>query len=154
MGERFGVRNAGCRAVIEGTGDHLGERLGRPSVKRGGKRPVAEAGCIGTGEETGVTRCFKNATADEGKKDRQTQWSRFCQWRPDLVLRPRYMTNGVIVALGRVGRNVAAGMSGGLLYIYEERMGGREGRNLSMLHAMWTLDQQPPICFQFQWVDY
>ncbi|CAK9093466.1 unnamed protein product [Durusdinium trenchii] len=127
VGERFGVRNAGCRAVIEGAGDHLGERLGRPSVKRGGKRPVAEAGCIGTGEETGVTRCFKNATADEGKKDRQTQWSRFCQWRPDLVLRPRYMTNGVIVALGRVGRNVAAGMSGGLLYIYEERMGGREG---------------------------
>ncbi|CAK9051218.1 Ferredoxin-dependent glutamate synthase (Fd-GOGAT) [Durusdinium trenchii] len=135
VGERFGVRNAGCRAVIEGAGDHLGERLGRPSVKRGGKRPVAEAGCIGTGEETGVTRCFKNATADEGKKDRQTQWSRFCQWRPDLVLRPRYMTNGVIVALGRVGRNVAAGMSGGLLYIYEERMGGREGRNLSMLHG-------------------
>ncbi|CAK9093820.1 unnamed protein product [Durusdinium trenchii] len=59
VGERFGVRNAGCRAVIEGAGDHLGE----------------------------------------------------------------YMTNGVIVALGRVGRNVAAGMSGGLLYIYEgERM--------------------------------
>ena len=33
----------------------------------------------------------------------------------------RYMTNGVIVALGRVGRNIAAGMSGGLLYIYESQ---------------------------------
>ncbi|CAJ1415503.1 unnamed protein product [Effrenium voratum] len=55
VGERFGVRNAGCRAVVEGAGDHLAE----------------------------------------------------------------YMTNGVIVALGRIGRNVGAGMSGGLLYIYE-----------------------------------
>mmetsp|Transcript_30634 Transcript_30634/g.55548 ORF Transcript_30634/g.55548 Transcript_30634/m.55548 type:complete len:1706 (-) Transcript_30634:57-5174(-) len=55
VGERFGVRNAGCNAVIEGSGDHLGE----------------------------------------------------------------YMTNGVIIALGRVGRNIAAGMSGGLLYMYD-----------------------------------
>ena len=28
MGERFGVRNAGCSAVVEGAGDHLGEPLG------------------------------------------------------------------------------------------------------------------------------
>eukprot|EP00931_Biecheleriopsis_adriatica_P081171 TRINITY_DN5450_c0_g1_i4.p1 TRINITY_DN5450_c0_g1~~TRINITY_DN5450_c0_g1_i4.p1 ORF type:complete len:1716 (+),score=439.82 TRINITY_DN5450_c0_g1_i4:585-5150(+) len=55
VGERFGVRNAGCHAVIEGSGDHLGE----------------------------------------------------------------YMTNGVIVALGKVGRNIAAGLSGGLLYLYD-----------------------------------
>jgi len=54
-GERFGVRNGGCRTVVEGTGDHLGE----------------------------------------------------------------YMTNGVVVALGRVGRNVGAGMSGGLIYVYD-----------------------------------
>jgi len=55
VGERFGVRNGGCRAVVEGAGDHLGE----------------------------------------------------------------YMTNGVIVSLGRIGRNVGAGMSGGLLYVYD-----------------------------------
>jgi len=55
VGERFGVRNAGCQAVIEGSGDHLGE----------------------------------------------------------------YMTNGVIVAIGSIGRNVGAGMSGGLLYVYD-----------------------------------
>mmetsp|Transcript_82332 Transcript_82332/g.265468 ORF Transcript_82332/g.265468 Transcript_82332/m.265468 type:complete len:308 (-) Transcript_82332:64-987(-) len=54
-GERFGVRNAGCQAVIEGSGDHLGE----------------------------------------------------------------YMTNGVIVALSKIGRNVGAGMSGGLIYVYD-----------------------------------
>jgi len=55
VGERFGVRNAGCQAVVEGSGDHLGE----------------------------------------------------------------YMTNGVMVSLGRIGRNVGAGMSGGLLYVYD-----------------------------------
>merc|ERR1719191_1243996 len=55
VGERFGVRNAGCEAVVEGSGDHLGE----------------------------------------------------------------YMTGGVIVALGRTGRNIGAGMSGGLIYLYD-----------------------------------
>jgi len=63
VGERFGVRNGGCQAVVEGAGDHLGE----------------------------------------------------------------YMTNGVIVSLGRVGRNVGAGMSGGLLYVYDT-----EGEGLRM----------------------
>merc|ERR1719401_2316304 len=55
VGERFGVRNAGVQAVIEGAGDHLGE----------------------------------------------------------------YMTGGVIVALGTTGRNIGAGMSGGLIYLYD-----------------------------------
>jgi len=57
VGERFGVRNAGTKAVIEGSGDHLGE----------------------------------------------------------------YMTGGVIVALGKTGRNIGAGMSGGLIYLYDPR---------------------------------
>jgi len=30
-----------------------------------------------------------------------------------------YMTGGVIVVLGRVGRNLAAGMSGGTLYLHD-----------------------------------
>ena len=30
-----------------------------------------------------------------------------------------YMTGGVVVILGRVGRNLAAGMSGGTLYLYD-----------------------------------
>ncbi|MGD9850304.1 MAG: glutamate synthase large subunit [Nitrospirales bacterium] len=55
-GERFGVRNSGARAVIEGTGDH---------------------GC-------------------------------------------EYMTGGVIVVLGKTGRNFAAGMSGGEAYVLNE----------------------------------
>lgn len=55
-GERFGVRNSGAKAVIEGTGDHCCE----------------------------------------------------------------YMTGGVIVVLGSTGRNVGAGMTGGIAYFLDE----------------------------------
>jgi glutamate synthase (ferredoxin) len=54
-GERFGVRNSGARAVVEGVGDH---------------------GC-------------------------------------------EYMTGGVVCVLGPVGRNFAAGMSGGLAFVHD-----------------------------------
>ena len=53
-GERFGVRNSGAIAVIEGTGDHCAE----------------------------------------------------------------YMTGGKLIVLGKVGRNFAAGMSGGMAYVF------------------------------------
>lgn len=56
VGERFAVRNSGCRAVVEGAGDH---------------------GC-------------------------------------------EYMTGGVVVILGKTGINFAAGMSGGIAYIFDE----------------------------------
>ncbi len=55
-GERFGVRNSGVRAVVEGVGDH---------------------GC-------------------------------------------EYMTGGRIIILGGTGRNFAAGMSGGIAYVFDE----------------------------------
>jgi glutamate synthase domain-containing protein 2/glutamate synthase domain-containing protein 1/glutamate synthase domain-containing protein 3 len=55
-GERFGVRNSGVHAVVEGVGDH---------------------GC-------------------------------------------EYMTGGVVVVLGRVGRNFGAGMSGGIAFVLDE----------------------------------
>ncbi len=55
-GERFGVRNSGATAVVEGVGDH---------------------GC-------------------------------------------EYMTNGLVVVLGSCGRNFAAGMSGGIAYVFDE----------------------------------
>ncbi|HSG35315.1 MAG TPA: glutamate synthase subunit alpha, partial [Sphingomonadaceae bacterium] len=54
-GERFGVRNSGAIAVVEGTGDH---------------------GC-------------------------------------------EYMTGGIVCVLGKTGRNFAAGMSGGIAYVYD-----------------------------------
>jgi glutamate synthase (ferredoxin) len=55
-GERFGVRNSGVHAVIEGTGDHCCE----------------------------------------------------------------YMTGGIVVVLGRSGRNFGAGMSGGMAFVLDE----------------------------------
>jgi glutamate synthase (ferredoxin) len=55
-GERFGVRNSGVRAVVEGVGDH---------------------GC-------------------------------------------EYMTGGRVVVIGATGRNFAAGMSGGVAYVFDE----------------------------------
>src|SRR5205807_10394618 len=38
-----------------------------------------------------------------------------------------YMTGGVVVVLGDTGRNFAAGMSGGIAYVYDPRarLGGR-----------------------------
>ena len=56
-GERFGVRNSGAIAVVEGVGDH---------------------GC-------------------------------------------EYMTGGIVVVLGRTGRNFAAGMSGGVAYVLDQQ---------------------------------
>jgi glutamate synthase (NADPH/NADH) large chain len=56
-GERFGVRNSGAMAVVEGIGDH---------------------GC-------------------------------------------EYMTGGIVVVLGKTGRNFAAGMSGGIAYVFDEK---------------------------------
>jgi glutamate synthase (NADPH/NADH) large chain/glutamate synthase (ferredoxin) len=55
-GERFGVRNSGCKAVVEGVGDH---------------------GC-------------------------------------------EYMTGGIVVVLGKTGRNFGAGMSGGFAYVLDD----------------------------------
>jgi glutamate synthase (ferredoxin) len=62
-GERFGVRNSGATAVVEGVGDH---------------------GC-------------------------------------------EYMTGGNIVVLGKTGRNFAAGMSGGIAYVFDESQQFKNG---------------------------
>ncbi len=68
-GERFGVRNSGAHAVVEGVGDH---------------------GC-------------------------------------------EYMTGGTVVVLGMTGRNFAAGMSGGIAYVYDEDGSFATRCNLSMV---------------------
>ena len=68
-GERFGVRNSGATAVVEGTGDH---------------------GC-------------------------------------------EYMTGGTVVVLGATGRNFAAGMSGGVAYVYDPKGAFAKHCNLSMV---------------------
>src|SRR5207248_8707501 len=39
-----------------------------------------------------------------------------------------YMTNGLVVVLGSCGRNFAAGMSGGIAYVFDEKMDFTEKR--------------------------
>ena len=78
-GERFGVRNSGATAVVEGVGDH---------------------GC-------------------------------------------EYMTNGLVLVLGSCGRNFAAGMSGGLAYVFDGRGDFTEERcNLESVDLEPLLDAQ------------
>ena len=74
-GERFAVRNSGCHAVVEGTGDHCCE----------------------------------------------------------------YMTNGVVVALGDTGRNIGAGMTGGLAYFYMDEETGDEEFDASLLKTKMNM---------------
>ncbi len=76
VGERFGVRNSGAHAVVEGVGDH---------------------GC-------------------------------------------EYMTGGKVVILGRTGRNFAAGMSGGVAYVYDPHEELPENLNAEMVE-LETLDE-------------
>jgi glutamate synthase (NADPH) large chain len=68
-GERFGVRNSGAYAVVEGVGDHCCE----------------------------------------------------------------YMTGGVIVVIGKTGRNFAAGMSGGIAYVLDEDNSFDKNCNMDMV---------------------
>ena len=44
-----------------------------------------------------------------------------------------YMTGGVVVVLGPTGRNFAAGMSGGIAYVYDKRRRFRERCNLDLV---------------------
>ncbi len=79
-GERFGVRNSGVKAVVEGVGDH---------------------GC-------------------------------------------EYMTGGRIVILGKTGENFAAGMSGGIAYVFDPSRSLRELCNMEMvdLDSLDEMDKQ------------
>ena len=44
-----------------------------------------------------------------------------------------YMTGGIAIVLGKTGRNFAAGMSGGIAYVYDEEENFRERCNKSMV---------------------
>ncbi len=74
-GERFGVRNSGANAVIEGVGDH---------------------GC-------------------------------------------EYMTGGRVVVLGKTGRNFAAGMSGGIAYIWDPNKDANKYINHEMVDVEYLI---------------
>lgn len=51
-----------------------------------------------------------------------------------------YMTGGVVVVLGKTGRNFAAGMSGGLAYVYDINGDFRNNCNLEMVDLVPVVD--------------
>ncbi len=83
-GERFAVRNSGCRAVVEGLGDH---------------------GC-------------------------------------------EYMTGGVVVVLGTTGRNFAAGMSGGIAFVLDEKGRFEQQCNLGMVDLEPVTDPEDQLLLE------
>jgi glutamate synthase domain-containing protein 3 len=60
-----------------------------------------------------------------------------------------YMTGGTVVVLGKTGRNFAAGMSGGIAYVYDED--GQFARRCNT--AMVALDKVLPTAEQEKSVD-
>jgi glutamate synthase (NADPH/NADH) large chain len=52
-----------------------------------------------------------------------------------------YMTGGVVVILGAVGRNFAAGMSGGTAYVYDPQHALRSRTNLEMVELESLVDE-------------
>ena len=47
-----------------------------------------------------------------------------------------YMTGGVVCVLGKTGRNFAAGMSGGVAYVYDEDGGFRDLCNMAQVDLL------------------
>jgi glutamate synthase (NADPH/NADH) large chain len=52
------------------------------------------------------------------------------------------MTGGVVVVLGRTGRNFAAGMSGGIAYVLDEDKGFEKRCNMSMIELEPVLEEE------------
>ncbi len=53
-----------------------------------------------------------------------------------------YMTGGVVVVLGKTGRNFAAGMSGGIAYVLDEDKSFEKRCNMSMVELEPVLDEE------------
>src|SRR6476619_1223557 len=53
-----------------------------------------------------------------------------------------YMTGGVVVVLGRTGRNFAAGMSGGIAYVLDEDKSFEKRCNMSMIELEPVLEEE------------
>jgi glutamate synthase (NADPH/NADH) large chain len=53
-----------------------------------------------------------------------------------------YMTGGVVVVLGRTGRNFAAGMSGGIAYVLDQEGGFQQLCNMAMVELEPLLEEE------------
>jgi glutamate synthase (ferredoxin) len=56
-----------------------------------------------------------------------------------------YMTGGRVVVLGAIGRNFAAGMSGGVAYVLDDAQGGIEGRVNTQMVGLEKLEDAAEI---------
>src|SRR6202044_1759536 len=65
-----------------------------------------------------------------------------------------YMTNGLVLVLGSCGRNFAAGMSGGIAYVFDERMDFTEKRcNLDSVDLEPLLESQDARLVETKFVE-
>ena len=64
-----------------------------------------------------------------------------------------YMTGGTVAVLGKTGRNFAAGMSGGVAYVYDEdgHFGGRCNTSMVALEKVLSRDEQAAASSTAQW---
>ncbi|WP_163596927.1 hypothetical protein, partial [Klebsiella pneumoniae] len=53
-----------------------------------------------------------------------------------------YMTGGVVVVLGKTGRNFAAGMSGGVAYVYDADASFEQRCNMAMVELEPLLSEE------------
>lgn len=53
-----------------------------------------------------------------------------------------YMTGGIVVILGSVGKNFAAGMSGGIAYVFDQEKKFKKNCNLSMVAVEKVIDER------------
>ena len=59
-----------------------------------------------------------------------------------------YMTGGIVVVLGRTGRNFAAGMSGGIAYVLDEEDTFRAMCNMAMIEVEPVVEDDADVAYQ------
>jgi glutamate synthase (ferredoxin) len=126
VGQSFGAFNVpGMTLVLEGEandyvgkGMHGGEIIIKPTAAA--TYDPAENVIVGNTCLYGATggTLFANGQAGERFAVRNSKGQAVIEGAGDHCC--EYMTGGVIVVLGRVGRNVGAGMTGGLAYFFDE----------------------------------
>jgi len=126
VGQSFGAFNlAGLTLNLEGeANDYVGKGMNGGEIAI---RPLADANydpalnvIVGNTCLYGATggQLFANGQAGERFAVRNSMAQAVIEGAGDHCC--EYMTGGVVVVLGRVGRNVGAGMTGGLAYFFDE----------------------------------
>ncbi|MDR1089031.1 MAG: glutamate synthase large subunit [Coriobacteriales bacterium] len=130
--------------LVGGANDYLGKGLCGGSITVTQPKPLLQS----SAENTTIGNVsFFGATSGEGYISGRAG-ERFCVRNSGATVVVEgvgdhgceYMTGGVAVVLGTIGRNFAAGMSGGIAYLYDPSGSSRERCNLSKA-ALYPLDE-------------